>query len=54
MVRLSLAVLSWVVEELEKGHTILVEKEPGKATELAFPFLKVRKEEVERAYKARA
>jgi hypothetical protein len=41
IIRLALAVLSWIVEELKAGHTILVEKEPGKATELAFPFLRI-------------
>jgi hypothetical protein len=42
VVRLGLAVLSWVVEELEDDHKILVQREPGKAVELAFPYLKVK------------
>jgi len=35
-------VLSWVMEELEDDHKILVQREPGKAVELAFPYLKVK------------
>jgi len=42
VVRLALAVLSWIVEELEQDHTILVQREPGQAVELAFPYLKVK------------
>jgi len=45
VVRLSLGVLSWVVEELENGNKILAQREPGKAVELAFPYLKIRSRE---------
>ena len=41
-IRLGLCVLSWVVEELEEGHKILVQKKPGLAVELSFPFLNVK------------
>jgi hypothetical protein len=40
--RLGLGVLSWVVEELENDHKILVQREPGKAVELAFPYISIR------------
>src|SRR2546429_6597463 len=42
VVRLGLAVLSWVVEELEDDHKILVQRDRDKAVELAFPYLKVK------------
>jgi hypothetical protein len=42
VVRLGLSVLSWVVEELENGNKILAQREPGKAVELAFPYLKIK------------
>lgn len=44
VIKLALIVLSWIVDELKKEHTILVEREPGKAVELAFPFLRVKHE----------
>lgn len=42
VVRLGLGVLSWVIEELENDHKIFVQREPGKAVELAFPHLKIK------------
>jgi hypothetical protein len=42
VIRLALAVLSWLVDELEAGHTVLAQREPSKATELVFPFLRVK------------
>ncbi len=42
VIRLALAVLSWVVEELEDDHKILAQREPGKAVELAFPYLQIK------------
>lgn len=43
VVRLGLAVLAWVVEELSEDHKILVKRAPGNLVELAFPYLTIRK-----------
>lgn len=43
VIRLGLAVLAWVVEELSEGHKILVQRGPNNVVELAFPYLKIKK-----------
>ncbi len=42
VLRLGLCVLSWVVEELEAGHKIIVQKQQGRFVGLSFDFLKVK------------
>jgi hypothetical protein len=43
VIRYSLKTLQWVLEQLQSGSKILVEKD-GKAQEVVFPFLKVSEE----------
>lgn len=43
VIRYSLRVLSWTLEQLQSDAKILVEKN-GKAQEVVFPFLKIREE----------
>ena len=43
VVRLGLAVLAWVVEELTESHKIVVQRGPNNVVELAFPYLKIKK-----------
>lgn len=43
VVRLGLAVLGWVVEELSENHKIVVQRGPNNVVELAFPYLKIKK-----------
>ena len=43
VVRLGLAVLAWVVEELSESHKIVVQRGPNNVVELAFPYLKIKK-----------
>jgi hypothetical protein len=43
VIRYALKTLQWVLEQLQSGAKILVEKD-GKAQEVVFPFLKVREE----------
>ncbi len=43
VIRYALKTLQWVLEQLQTGAKILVERD-GKAQEVVFPFLKIREE----------
>lgn len=43
VIRLALATLAWVTEELEEEHEILVSRKSGEATALSFPLLKIKR-----------
>lgn len=43
VIRYALKTLQWVLEQLQSGAKILVEKD-GKAQEVVFPFLKIREQ----------